>query len=1572
MAVAVLACGRELTGPDGSLRIVRDLSFAAEFPAAMTEISTPVSTLVPFERLRVFLTRSDGSLALDQSVTLPEDRDSLALNLTVTLSRTAPPEGELLSLFLRYINAAGDTVFSGGPVSVLAAPSRRGVSPPPAAIVPVTYTGPGASAVSVEITPDSLEIAAGSSFAFTARALDGEGVEVAGAPVYFVVGDTTLVQLDALTTGTGLSRGPRGVTTLRAILATNGAESSAPLVVRPVASALARVGTTLVAGIAGTTLDDSVRVRLLATDGLPLADVPVTVAVAGGGVVSDSLLSTDANGDVAVQWTLGSTLAVGAQTLTFSAAGVDPLVLAASVSAAPTLPALVTVFAPDSLRGLVGEVLPDSLLVRVADEADVPIVGLPVTVRVRTGGGTLADSIVSTDSLGHALVPAWTLGTTAGPNTIEADAGSGAVATVTAAGVANALRLEVTGPSSVIVFDSVYFAVYAPLPVRGAAWTISVISDSSQVLVIPNSTVTIPVGDSVATFSGLAIGAGPAVVRVTRAGSQPAQAIVTALHEAADITIAFDSIAVVGNETFPKPATLRLLDGELAYPAPAGGLTLDLLSDDPSCASVPTTVSVAAGLDSAVIPVTYGGGAVVPCNTIVRARGPAGFVEATLQVFITQAPFISTSFGALPVGSGLQRPMPITLQTGDHGGVTLRIASNDPSALLISPDAGTAGTAFVDVFIPDGIAEGSFYLQGVEGITDQTVGFTMTAPGFTPATRNARVLQPVMQLQGLLTSTLQDRRIVTTLQPDAPFWVRVGTATTPTGNTIQAQAVRAGGTQQAFTLFVETVGPVGLVTGGGVFDTTVMVIAPGDSTTPLSVAAGGVALRSLAEGSTTLRVAGSFRPLTTTTAQAGSSIAVTVSQPAITGFSTLTEFVRGSFRFGTVFLSGIAPAGGVPVTVRTSRPDVILLAADGTSVGQPDSITVVVPEGQSEVTLWLNALEADGQDTVTLTIETDGWGTLVRPLTVYDMAYQINTTSFPLTRTQDLADQRILVTLNQVSSQNQTTSNFAAQLRVGATPRRVTVVSDDPSVGVLVTQDGVFDSVDVFIPAGDFRSPETLAEGAVLYRAVGPGTHALRTRVAGPGVRALATATRIIAVNEPAIAGLSTLVLGAGLQRTATVTLAAPAPIGGLPISLSLDKPGVLLLAPDNATVGTETLDLVVPAGATTATLWVQALEVPADTVTLTASAPGYLSRASQVVVTTPVVRLDGQGFPYPLFGGDQLLSVRVGSPSTPGGASISGNSQLRAGAAPLIATVTSDDPGIIQVVRDGTAGGSATTTIVAGANISPFDGGPNTVYWRALALGEAQLSVELPGFVQDMGTLGQPTEIYAPEIFLDDAPDLGAGLAVGIRGGLETFAHGGVTVTVLSANPSVARVSRTFDVAGTDSIVFTLADSIDFFSFVVAGMEAASGDVDVIVRIPGFTDAIVPVRVVRPVVDLVGVPAIATAGSDDRTLRVRVGTPNALGTALQTLQSVRAGSPGLAVTLTSSTPSAATVVTSGGTSGSAVVTIPARASASAAAVAGGGAALRPVAAGTTTVTATTTAADAVPASSATVVVVPP
>jgi adhesin/invasin len=85
----------------------------------------------------------------------------------------------------------------------------------------------------------------------------------------------------------------------------------------------------------------------------------------------------------------------------------------------------------------VGQPLPQPISVQVTDASGNPIIGAVVTWTVLTGGGSVSQATSTTDASGNATV-IWTLGTTAGTNTLRASIATGASADISATGVAAA------------------------------------------------------------------------------------------------------------------------------------------------------------------------------------------------------------------------------------------------------------------------------------------------------------------------------------------------------------------------------------------------------------------------------------------------------------------------------------------------------------------------------------------------------------------------------------------------------------------------------------------------------------------------------------------------------------------------------------------------------------------------------------------------------------------------------------------------------------------------------------------------------------------------------------------------------------------------------------------------------------------------------------------------------------------------------------------------------------------------------------------------------------------------------
>ena len=349
---AVLSCGKDVTGPLGSaVRYARGLAFNPIFPPAFQAAGGSSSGVVDFTSVHVVLHHSDGTVALDTLVDFPAGQDSLTVDLTVKLLDNAPSTGEPMSLDLGYLNAAGVVVFQGGPVSVTAAPPSASGTPNPPVQVPVTYTGPGASAVSVAISPRTQTVIAGSPFSFSAIAKDASGNTLA-APIIWNSLDPAIATITSAAAGNGVAQNLRGTARIIAQLFSGGSDTVLVNVLLPASQIIAQSGNAQ-SGVVGANLANPLVVKVAASDGVGVAGTTVNFAVAsGGGSVSNAAVVSDANGLAQTTFKLGP--GTGTQTVTASAASLNnsPLTFSATAQPATATKLVVTTGPVNGVAGI--------------------------------------------------------------------------------------------------------------------------------------------------------------------------------------------------------------------------------------------------------------------------------------------------------------------------------------------------------------------------------------------------------------------------------------------------------------------------------------------------------------------------------------------------------------------------------------------------------------------------------------------------------------------------------------------------------------------------------------------------------------------------------------------------------------------------------------------------------------------------------------------------------------------------------------------------------------------------------------------------------------------------------------------------------------------------------------------------------------------------------------------------------------------------------------------------------------------------------------------------------------------
>ncbi|HEU4453603.1 MAG TPA: Ig-like domain-containing protein, partial [Longimicrobium sp.] len=269
------------------------------------------------------------------------------------------------------------------------------------------------------------------------RVTDRHGNPVPGAPVVWrVLAGGGAISPETGTTGSGgvaralWTLGPR-------MDGTQVAEAVAGLTMRAEFAATAGVGfgARLVkvsgdgqSGEVGTTLAEPVRVRLQLADGRGVVGAQVAWTAADSGAFSPAVSVTDAGGEAAAEWTLGSPF--GMVSGSAAVAGTEPAALTARAVQVPRKVAALHEWEnTHTARLLVGaahSVLEDRPGIVASDRYGRPIAGIEVTWRV--SAGNIASATVPTDHAGVSSVE-WTMGA-AGDATAEAMIGSAVAASI--------------------------------------------------------------------------------------------------------------------------------------------------------------------------------------------------------------------------------------------------------------------------------------------------------------------------------------------------------------------------------------------------------------------------------------------------------------------------------------------------------------------------------------------------------------------------------------------------------------------------------------------------------------------------------------------------------------------------------------------------------------------------------------------------------------------------------------------------------------------------------------------------------------------------------------------------------------------------------------------------------------------------------------------------------------------------------------------------------------------------------------------------------------------------------------
>jgi hypothetical protein len=369
-----------------------------------------------------------------------------------------------------------------------------------------------------------------------------------------------------------------------------------------------------------------------------------------------------------------------------------------------------------------------------------PVGGLTVTINyqyptVTTGPATITVTAGQTSQ-------SFTI--TTNPVNVDTNAGAGAYTIIfgapgsdwtvdfvdIAAPRVSALTLDPTsvkgGTSSTgtVVLDS-------PAPALGMTVNLT----SNNVAATVSATVTVPGGTTSTTFTvttdAVATDSTATISAVTFGIAKTSPLNISA-PRVQSVTIAPSSVkGGVANAT----GTVTL-DG----PAPAGGLAVALSSDNTN-ASVPTSVTVAAGLTTATFAVTTSAVATDQTATITADVNSAP-KTAELDLIAPRVQSVSVSPTSVKGGVGSTGTVNLDIPA-PAGGLTVDLSSNNAAAIVAAT-----------VIVPAGLTSTTFTIDTLPVATDQTATITASVNG-SSATAGLIVLAPVVTALSVLPSSVK-------------------------------------------------------------------------------------------------------------------------------------------------------------------------------------------------------------------------------------------------------------------------------------------------------------------------------------------------------------------------------------------------------------------------------------------------------------------------------------------------------------------------------------------------------------------------------------------------------------------------------------------------------------------------------------------------------------------------------------------------------------------------------------------------------------------------------------------------
>ena len=840
-----------------------------------------------------------------------------------------------------------------------------------------------------------------------------------------------------------------------------------------------------------------------------------------------------------------------------------------------------------------------------------------VTLNANAPAGGLVVTLTSTNQNAFPVPPSINIAANTSVQTFMVTAGAVSTTTpVTVKAITGSIMVSVNInvlPPPVVMVSFVPANVVGGTPSTGTV-VISLVAPSGGVFVSLTSSdpnvilppgVTVPAGSTSQTFTATTR---PVTTSTTATVSATSGA---SLNVTGTLTVIPPSL---GNLSLnPNPVAGGMTSQgtvSLTGPAPAGGVTVSLMSSNTAVATVQANVNVAAGSSSATFNVTTFPVIFSSDSNITAMLAGSSPLMADL---IVNPPVVTmVSFNPSIVASGQMSTGTVTLSgNAPMGGLSVSLSSSNSTAFPVQANVTVPAGSSTQTFTVTAGSVASSTPVTVTATTDLTMVISnltivpsgtvssltlnpSTVTGGTSATGTVTIGQaaPAGGIIVVLTSSDPSVTVANVTIPGGAT-SKMFTATTVGVATAINVTITAslGASMQSTMLHVNPAGIMSLtlspasVTGGTGSVGTLVLTGPAPP--------GGLTVGLMSNNTSAATVAANFNiaggassgtfNITTLPVSANAAVGITATLPSTTSSSstltvlapvvTMISFspstvVSGQMSTGTVVLSGIAPTGGITVT---------LMSSNTTAFPVPANVLVAANTINQTFTVMPGAVA--GSTMVTVTATTGSTHVMANVTVVPSMT--VMSVTFSPTSVTGGTSSTGTVTLGQAAPTGGIT---------------VTLSSGDPSVTVPGT---------VIVLAT--KTSQTFTATTVGVATVKPVT-----------VTATVSASSqmgTLTVNPASISSFTfnpNTVTG-GTGSVGTVSLNGPAPAAGLTVSLmSSNMSAVTVPASGNFNIA---------GGATSGTFNVNSFPVASSTpVTITAMLPSGTSGGGGLTVIPPVV----------------------------------------------------------------------------------------------------------------------------------------------------------------------------------------------------------------------------------------------------------------------------------------------------------------------------------------------------------------